>query len=135
MNESSRTKYLRLALRAVAVIFVFCIYPLTIVWPSGWAWQGGLPEYLQMIIAIYAALGIFLWIASYNPEQHQSLIAFTIWSSIAHGGTMAVQSIVNPQHCGHLLGDVPALFIVAALLAVLSPQALMLRFSKPVLQA
>ncbi len=128
MNESNRIQYLRLALRAIAVIFTLCFYPLTILWPSGWAWQGGLPEYLQMIVAIYASLGVFLWLASKDPEQHLSLISFTIWSSIAHGVTMAVQSVVNTQHCGHLYGDVPALFIVAAVLGILSPRALKLKF-------
>jgi hypothetical protein len=43
---------------------------------------------------------------------------------------MAVQSIANSQHFGHLYGDVPALFVVAAVLAWLSPQALTLGFAK-----
>jgi hypothetical protein len=32
---------------------------------------------------------------------------------------MAAQSLMNPEHIGHLWGDVLALFAVAALLAVL----------------
>ena len=43
---------------------------------------------------------------------------------------MAVQSIANPEHMGHLYGDVLALFAVAAVLGWLSPQALTLRFAK-----
>lgn len=43
---------------------------------------------------------------------------------------MAVQSVANTQHLGHLYGDVPALFIVAVVLGWLSPRALTLRFSK-----
>jgi len=35
---------------------------------------------------------------------------------------MAVQSIANPQHIGHLWGDVLALIIVAAALATLTPR-------------
>jgi len=45
-----------------------------------------------------------------------------VWSSVVHGGIMAVQSIVNPEHRGHLLGDVPALLIVAVVLAFLMPR-------------
>jgi hypothetical protein len=35
---------------------------------------------------------------------------------------MAAQSLAYPMHRGHLLGDVPALFIVAAVLGVLTPR-------------
>jgi hypothetical protein len=87
-----------------------------------------------MIIAIYATLGVFLLLASSDPEQHLALISFTIWSSIAHGGTMAVQSLANAQHTPHLYGDVPALFIIAAVLGWLSPHALTLRLAKSVPQ-
>ena len=83
-----------------------------------------------MIIAIYATLGVFLLLASNDPEQHLGLISFTIWSSIAHGGTMAVQSLVNAQHAPHLYGDVPALFVIAVVLGWLSPHALALRLAK-----
>lgn len=128
MNEGNRLKYLRLALRVFGVVFIIGIYPLSIVWPSGWAWHAGQSEYLQMIIAIYATLGVFLLLAARNPERHLSLISFAIWSSIAHGGTMAVQSLANSQHFGHLYGDVPALFLAAAVLGWLSPQALTFKF-------
>jgi hypothetical protein len=39
MAEAVRDKYLRLALLLVGLIFMFGIYPLTIIWPSGWAWH------------------------------------------------------------------------------------------------
>jgi hypothetical protein len=74
-----------------------------------------------MIIGIYATLGIFLVIASRDPFQHRSLIWFTIWSSIIHAGIMAVQAILNPEHAGHLYGDVLALFLVAGVLTWLMP--------------
>jgi len=129
MNEANRLRYLKLALRVVAAVFVLGVYPLTVLWPSGWAWHPGQSEYLQMIIAIYATLGVFLFLASRNPEQHLSLVSFTIWSSVVHGATMAVQSLANTQHAGHLYGDVPALFVVAAVLGWLSPRALKLQFA------
>jgi hypothetical protein len=124
MKEEDRIKYLRVALVVFGVIFLFGVYPLTVLWPSGWAWHHGRSEYLEMIIAIYATLGVFLFLASRDPEQHISLIAFTIWSSVVHGGVMALQSLANPEHAGHLIGDVPALFIVAAVLGWLCPRAL-----------
>ena len=125
-------KYLPLALRAVGLIFIFGVYPLTVLWPSGWSWNTGQSDYLQMIIAIYVTLGVFLILAAKRPEQHLSLISFAIWSSIVHGAVMAAQSVANPQHMGHLYGDVLALFVVAAVLGWLCPAALALRFARNV---
>ncbi len=123
MNTADRAKYLRVALIVFGLIFLVAVYPLTIVWPAGWAWhQTGQSLYLQMILGIYATLGVFLLIASRDPLAHRSLIWFTVWSSLVHSGIMALQSIVYPEHHGHLLGDVPALLIVAAVLAFLMPR-------------
>ena len=123
MEETGRLRYLKIALVLSGAFCVIGIYPLTIYWPSGWAWHTDSPSlYLQMIIGIYATLGVFLIIAARNPLEHLSLIWFTVWSSIVHGGIMAVQALVYPQHRGHLLGDVLALFITAAVLAVLTPR-------------
>ena len=123
MIDSDRIKYLRIVLLVLGVLFVVGVYPLTIVWPSGWVWHTGQSEYLQMILGIYATLGVFLIVASRNPLAHRSLIWFTVWSSVVHGGIMAIQSIVYPQHIGHLWGDVLALFVVAAALAFLTPRS------------
>ena len=123
MTNVDRIKYLRLALLLVGLVFLFGVYPLTIVWPSGWAWHTGQSEYLQMILAIYATLGVFLILASRDPLAHRSLIWFTVWSSVVHGVVMAIQAVVYTQHIGHLTGDVAALFVVAGVLAFLMPRA------------
>lgn len=122
MAEADRIKYLRITLLLVGLIFTVGIYPLTIIWPSGWSWHMGQSDYLQMILGIYATLGVFLMVASRNPLAHLSLIWFTVWSSVVHGGIMAVQSFANSGHRGHLWGDVLALFVVAAVLAFLVPR-------------
>ena len=122
MAQADNTKILRVALLVVGLIFIFGIYPLTIVWPSGWSWHPGQSDYLQMILGIYATLGVFLIIASRDPLSHRSLIWFTVWSSVVHAGIMAVQSFTSAQQMGHLWGDVLALFVVAAVLALLMPR-------------
>jgi hypothetical protein len=123
MNGNSRVRILRYALILTGLIFVFGVYPLMMsLWPSGWRWQPNQPEYEQMILGVYATLGIFLLIASRNPLQNRSLIWFTVWSSLVHAGIMAVQAVKMPSEHGHLFGDIPALAIVAILLAVLTPR-------------
>jgi hypothetical protein len=123
MEDATRMRALKIALCVVGVIFIVGVYPLSKLWPSGWAWhESGRSEYLEMIMVLYATLGVFLLLASRDPLANRSLISFTVWSSIAHGGVMAAQSLGNHHHRGHLVGDVPALFIVAALLWFLMPR-------------
>jgi hypothetical protein len=123
MNGDSRVRILRYALILTGLIFIFGVYPLMMsLWPSGWRWQPNQPEYEQMILGVYATLGVFLLIASRNPLQHRSLIWFTVWSSLVHAGIMAVQAFKMPSEHGHLFGDIPALAFVAILLAVLTPR-------------
>lgn len=122
MTEAARIKYLRIALLLAGLVFTFGIYPLTVLWPSGWSWHMGQSDYLQMILGIYATLGVFLMMASRNPRAYLSVIWFTVWSSVVHGVIMAVQAIADPMHRGHLMGDVPALIVVAAVLALLTPR-------------
>ena len=123
MSENDDLKSLRVALVAIGIIFVLGVYPLTIIWPSGWIWHSsGQSNYLQMILGIYATLGVFLILAARRPLDHLSLIWFTVWSSVVHGGIMAAQSWAYPEHRGHLLGDVPALLLIAIVLAVLTPR-------------
>lgn len=122
MTDMSRLKYLRIALVVIGLTFIAGISLLMIVWPSGWTWHTGHSDYPPMIIGVYAALGIFLILAARSPLDHLSLIWFTIWSSVAYGGVMALQSVTGTDNAGHLLGDAPALFIVAAVQAVLTPR-------------
>ena len=92
-----------------------------VLWPSGWRWQPNQPEYEQMILGVYATLGVFLLLASRNPSANRSLIAFTAWSSLVHAAIMAVQAFHNASERGHLFGDIPALIIVGVALIALAP--------------
>lgn len=118
--DAESTKYLSIALRFVGLTFIFGIFTLCLVWPSGWSWHTGghFPHYLQMILGVYATLGVFLLIASRNPRAHWSLIWFTVWSSVVHALIMGAQALANPEHMAHLWGDVPALLALAGILAL-----------------
>ena len=123
MSDANRLGYLRVVLIAVGLIFIFGIYTLGVIWPSGWAWGHGPSHYLTMILGVYATLGVFLLLASKNPAAHTSLIWFTVWSSVVHAVIMGVQALTDGAERGHLVGDVPALLIVAIALAALTPRA------------
>ena len=113
----SHQALLKLALAVIGTAFLL-IYPLAIVWPSGWAWHAGPPhdsQYFMMIVGVYATLGVFLLMAARNPQAHRSLIWFAVWSSVVHGAIMAIQSM-PAEHRWHLMGDVPALFLFAIVL-------------------
>ena len=117
----SNSKLLSAALIAFGATFCL-IYPLSIFWPSGWAWHQGTPassDYFMMIVGIYATLGVFLIRAAKDPAGNASLIWFTIVSSVVHAAIMAWESMRSPMQGGHMMGDVPALLIAAAVLAFL----------------
>jgi hypothetical protein len=114
----------RLLQIALAVFGALCLllYPLAVVWPSGWAWHHGAPHesmYFMMIVGLYATLGVFLLNAARDPQANLSLIWFAVWSSVVHAAIMAVQSFGGGHQMGHLLGDVPALLLVAVILSAL----------------
>lgn len=118
----NKENLLKIALRAFGVIFCL-ILPIGNLWPSGWQWHdGGGMYYLQMIAGVYAVLGIHLILAANNPAEHRSLISFTVSSSLVHALIMAVQAIGDEHEMGHLVGDIPALILVAAVLWYLMPR-------------
>ena len=122
MDPDTKEKFLKMALRLFGVVFLL-VYPLSMVWPSGWVWHGGDGVYyFQMLVGVYAVLGIFLILAANNPREHRSLISFTVWSSVVHALIMAAQAIGDESEHGHLVGDVPALLLVAVVLGFLAPR-------------
>src|SRR2546425_6789392 len=73
-----------------------------------------------MFYTILATLGVFLVLAARNPSAHRSLIAFTVWSSVAHAAVMALMAIQLPTKRGELLVGVAATALPALLLFVLA---------------
>jgi hypothetical protein len=122
MDDITRERFLKIAL-VVSGVLCFTIYPMGLIWPSGWVWHGGHGQYyLEMICGIYAVLGAYLIAAARNPPEHRSLISFTVWSSIVHAGIMSAQALYDGHEVGHLIGDVPALVLIAAVLWYLSSE-------------
>ena len=68
---TSPYKLLQYALVVFGAIMLL-LYPLALLWPSGWAWHPGAPhesQYFMMIVGLYATLGVFLIIAARNPRR------------------------------------------------------------------
>ena len=121
MTTSRNYRLLQIALVAFGIGMIL-LYPLAVVWPSGWAWHPGAPyhsDYFMMIVGLYLTLGAFVVNAARRPEANVSLIWFAVCSSVVHAAIMAVQSVANAHHRGHLYGDVPALLVAAVTLSAL----------------
>ncbi len=89
MNDHTREKLLKVALLAFGAIF-FVVYPLGLVWPSGWVWHGGEGKYyFQMICGVYAVLGAYL-IAETLRASEPDLVRHLVERRPCrhHGGTV-----------------------------------------------
>ena len=123
MQEVTRLKLLKTALVAFGIVFIAGVPAMMMwIWPDGWSWTPRQPEYEQMIMGVYATLGVFLIRAARDPLANASLIWFTVWSSIVHGGIMLVQALADETDRINLLGDVPAILLVAIVLWYLMPK-------------
>ena len=121
MNPATRLRYLRVALILVGLIFVVGVYPLmTAWWPSGWRWQPNQPEYEHDSRCLCNSWRVSAHCFSKSVAAPKSDLVHGLVESCScrHYG----QAINAPAEHGHLLGDIPALVIVAILLAVLTPR-------------
>jgi hypothetical protein len=113
----NRERALKIVMVLVGLLFSAGIYPLTM-----FLWQRNRSEGGEaMMLSLYVTLGIFLLIAARNPSANRSLIAFTAWSSFAHGAVMAVMAVYIATERGELLVAVGALVVIGIALIVLTP--------------
>ena len=126
MTDKTRMKCLRAALALLGVFFITLLPMFMLsIWRSGWAWEwqdGHISHFTWMILAIYMTLGVFFLLAIRDPLKHSSLIWFTVWSSVAHAGVMTYSAIIDPLERGHLVGDIPALVVLALVFGILMPR-------------
>ncbi len=108
-----RERVLKTVLVLVGLLFTAAVYPLILMARQDPA--------LAMMMSLYATLGIFLLLASRNPSEHRSLIAFAAWSSLAHASLMAVQLSLKLIARSELIGV--AIFAVIGVTLIVLPQA------------
>jgi hypothetical protein len=112
----TRERALKAVLVIVGLLFLATVYPLLFLVRD--------EPTLQMMLSVYATLGVFLLLASRNPSGNGSLIAFAAWSSLAHAATMAVQAFFTVSERSHLLYGVLLFVIIGLALLVVSPAKL-----------
>jgi hypothetical protein len=106
-----RERALKVVMALVGLLFVAGLYAITTTnEPAD-----------QMLGVVYATLGVFLLLALRNTSANRSLIAFTAWSSLAHGAIMAVQAYRNLIPRADLLRAVLPLAIIGIALIALAP--------------
>jgi uncharacterized protein DUF6632 len=108
-----RERALKVAMVIIGLLFVATAYPLVFLVRSD--------PTLQMMLSIYVTLGVFLLLAERNPSANRSLVAFAAWSSLAHAGVMAVQSIFDLSERVHLLLGVATFAVFGLVLLILTP--------------
>ena len=110
-----RERVLKVVLIVIGLLFIAGIYPLLMMHPD--PAEG-------MLGAVYITLGFFLVLAAWNPSANRSLIAFTAWSSLTHGGTRAVQAWRDQIPRLDLLRAVLPLLVIGIVLIALTPRRL-----------
>ena len=87
-----RERVRKVLLRVVGTLFVATVYPIGLyLWRPGNCCPGD-----TMMLSLYLARGIFLWLAVPGPAAHRILIAYAGWANIAHAAVMALMAM-NPR--------------------------------------
>jgi hypothetical protein len=105
-----RERALKVVVVLVGLLFTAMVYPLVLFVKQ--------EPTLAMMMSLYVTLGIFLIMAARNPSANRSLIAFTAWSSFAHGAVMSFQAFRNLIARGELIGSAVLVVIGVALIAL-----------------
>jgi hypothetical protein len=121
MSNSDRVKYLRIALVVFGLIFLIGIYPLTIIWPSGWSWHTGQSDYLQDSGNLRHTGGIPV---DRIPRSALSPKPDLVYGLVERGARWNHGSAISPKSRTHWapLGGVLALCLVAIVLGLLTPR-------------
>ena len=108
----NRESALKVVLAIVGLLFILTTYPMIVFIREDPA--------LSMMFSLYVTLGVFLLLAIRKPSASRSVIAFTAWSSFAHGAWMGTQALRGMVARGELIG-VAVLIIIGILLVALAP--------------
>jgi hypothetical protein len=119
----TRERTLQVVLLLLGLFYCFWGYLLfDALWHS--RWLNGHNDVLPMFLSLNTALGPCLLFAVKHPARHRLLIAYTAWSSLAHGFTMTIQSLQAAAHGMHRRDspwDIVIFAVIGVALLVLLP--------------
>ena len=115
MASTIRERALKVVLMLVGLLFLAGVYPTL-----ASVWRGEI-DGDTMMLSLYVTLGVFLLLAVRNPSAYRTLIAFTAWSSFAHGAVMAALAYQNTSERRELLIAVAVLALIGVSLITLAP--------------
>ena len=119
---SKRERALQVVLVVLGLLTVVTnVYPLVTSFLAGLRPTAGTAA--PMFWTILATLGVFLVLAARNPSAHRSLIAYAIWSSVAHTAVMALMAMQLPNKRSELLAGVAVTGLSAVLLFAFAPSS------------
>ncbi len=112
-----RERALKVVMVLVGLLFAAGIYPVvTALWHWDHESMGD-----TMMASIYFTLGVFLLLAVRNPAANRSLIAFTAWSSFAHGAVMGTLGYQVPSERTEFYVASTVLAVIGVALIALAP--------------
>src|SRR5512146_2004977 len=114
----NRERALKVLLVLVGLLFVAGAYPLLASIGNA---HSDVSSGDKMMLSIYVTLGVFVLLAVRNPAANRSLIAFTAWSSFAHGAVMGVMAFQIASERVSLLIAVGVLAFIGVTLLALAP--------------
>ena len=118
-------------MRIVGWVTLVILPAALVAFPSGFLWgthpasphHPPLSPYLFMLIAMYVAWAILMIRGASDPLGYARIVDYGLLANLLHALVMLVQSFVYEHELMHLVGDVPALFVVCAVLLELAPGA------------
>jgi hypothetical protein len=132
---ASSEQHLRIAMRVVGTPMLIMVVVMSfdrfvahgrlgfVWWPTHYEEHGNTTmEFEGMIVVIYFALGVFLWLASFDPvvDHGRWLVYYTIYGAcFGHAAIMAIEALWDfEQEFWHLMpwGDVSGLLLLGSAL-------------------
>lgn len=123
-QNSSRMKVLKIFM-IICGLFYLLVPALYVNFaPDAYKWAPFSRPYEYMLVAVFAALGICLLMASTKPLTNIIIIDFTILSSIFSGAFLTYSAFTQPGETIHLFLDIPLFYLIALILIILYPRNL-----------
>jgi len=116
-------------MRAVGWVTLVILPAGLLAYPAGFLWgthaesphHPPFSPYLFMLLAMYVAWTVLMIRGARDPLANRAIVDYGILANLLHALVMLVEAFVYPYEMQHLWADVPALFIICAVLWIWHP--------------